>query len=347
MIGSQAISLLEAFHEPSLLVTGNGLVLRANRSLKRMLKSDIENRVIFDFANSTNNIQLGTYLVRCLGSGEPLVGSLRLLVDGSTFDLQCRGNAVRLSNGPVVLLRLSDADETRFSALTKTVAELKEELQRRRRSEAMLEESVRERVLLHRELEHRVKNNMQMLAALLSGAEREAASPEAKAALQDASLRFSAVRTVQQLLYRSVDLETIDAQSLVNTLVEAITILSPQPMQTKINVEPIDLPIESGVPIGLILNELLTNAVKYGCPLTGAQEVGVDFVSCEDKIRLAVQDNGPGFDLSETLKRASGIGLVRALLRQLGGSFEVMRIGGSLCIATFPMPQGSLSRSRM
>jgi len=146
------------------------------------------------------------------------------------------------------------------------------------------------------------------------------------------------VRTVQQLLYRSDDLEAIGSQPMVRTLIEAVRALSVEPMQTEVNIEPIDLPIQSAVPIGLILNELLTNAVKHGQPAAGTQRLRVDFVRYEDKIQLAVQDNGVGFDPQVSHKRASGIGLVRGLLRQLGGSLEVERGGGSRCIATFPAP---------
>lgn len=345
MIGSQAAGLLEALHEPAMLLDRDGLVLRANRALKRVIGSEIADCAIFDLTDDDATAQLHRYLGRCRGSGDPLVGSICLRLEHRTLHIQCQGSAVRFDDVNLVLLRLSDSDEPRFSALTKTLAELREELKRRRRSEAMLEESVRERLLLHRELEHRVKNNMQMLSALLSGAERETDSPEAKAALRDASLRFSAVRTVQQLLYRSDDLETIGSQPLVNTLMDAISSLSPEPLQTELNVEPIDFPIESAVPIGLILNELLTNAVKYGRPPTGAPKVCVDLVSNGDKISLAVQDNGLGFNLSESVKRASGIGLVRGLLRQLGGAFEVKRAGGSCCLATFPVPRGTVLKS--
>ncbi len=346
MISSQAAGLLEALHEPAMLLERDGMIVRANRALKRLLGSEVAERTIFDLTVDDAG-KLDRYLGRCLGSGDPLMGSMRLRAEGRILKIQCKGSAVRFEDENLVLLRLSDSGEPRFAALTETLVELRQELKKRRRSEAMLEEAVRERELLLRELEHRVKNNMQMLSGLLSGAEREASSPEAKAALKDASLKFSAVRTVQQLLYRSDDLEMVNSQPLVRTLIEAIATLSTEPMRTAVNVEPIDLPIDTAVPIGLILNELLTNAVKYGRPPSGTQQLCVDFVCHEDKIRLAVQDNGLGFDPSESLKRASGIGLVRGLLRQLGGSFAVERAGGSRCIVTFPVPQGAVMRNKL
>lgn len=322
----------------------DGIIVHANRALTRLFGSEITERALSEFSDDDAG-KFGRYLERCRGSGDPLIGSMHLRVEGHTRKLQCKGNTVRFDDENLVLMRLVDSGAPRFAALTDTLVELRQELKNRRRSEAMLEESVREREVLLRELDHRVKNNMQMLSALLSGAERESSSAEAKAALKDAALKFSAVRTVQQLLYRSDDLVAIGSQPLIGTLVEAVSTLSTEPMQTVVNVEPIDLPIECAVPMALILNELLTNAVKHGRPGSGTQKLSVNFVCREDMVRLAVQDNGLGFDPPVSRKRASGIGLVRGLVRQLGGSFEVERAGGSRCVATFPAPQGTPMRN--
>ena len=343
MIGSQAAALLEALNEPAMLVSRSGIVVRANRALARLLGRNITDTPLFSLLGSGAK-PFALYLERCLGSGEPLVGSISLSDNGDAQKIRCQGSAVRSEEDHLVLLRLTAESEPGFAALTRTVSGLREELRRRRRSEARLAESVRERELLLRELDHRVKNNMQMLSALLSGAVREADSLEAKAALKDASLRFSAVSAVHQLLYRSDNLGSISSEALVSTLTDAITTLSSEPPLLKMVVDPMDLPIDTAVPIGLILNELLTNAMKYGCPETGAQTLLVEFVLKAGTIDLSVHDNGQGFDLSETRKRASGIGLVRGLLRQLGGSLRVERRNGSRCTVSFPEPQAA-SRS--
>jgi two-component sensor histidine kinase len=339
VVGSQATALLDALHEPAMLVAQTGTILYANRALRRVYGRDLAQGRLAEILDPAS-ADPKPYLARCLGSGDALVGSLNLAIGGVVRKAQCKGSAVRGEGEPLILLRLTLSSEPRFAALSQSVAELTEELGKRKRSEAMLEESIRERELLLRELEHRVKNNMQMLSALLSGAEREASSAEAKAALKDASLRFSAVSAVQQLLYRSESLETIGSQALVSTLTNAVATIASDPLKMDADVDPMDLPIDVAVPIGLILNELLTNALKYGRPATGTQSVRVTFVRDAGRLRLCVADNGPGFDLSETRKRASGLGLVRGLLRQLGGAIEVQRSGGSHCIVSFPEPKG-------
>lgn len=343
-VGAPATALLDALPEPSLLLDRDATIVYANRAFLRLTSEGAAGRSLADFVEG-DLVQLDQYLQRCSGSGDGLAGSLKLSTTGGGRKMNCRGNALRWQDGQLTLLRLYPAGERRFAALSQTVAELKEELGRRRRSEALLEETVRDRELLLRELEHRVKNNTQMLSALLQGAERETTSTEAKATLKDASTRFAAVSAVQQLLYRSSNLATIRSRDLLETVTGAIAGFALGSLETHIKADPIDLPIDAAVPIGLILNELLTNAAKYGRPAEGTQRLLVEFESDGERIRMTVQDNGPGFDLENTTKRASGLGLVRGLLRQLGGSLEVSRMGGSRCDLTFPMPQDNSSTS--
>jgi two-component sensor histidine kinase len=330
----QTAALLEALHEPSLVVGRDGIVKCANRPAKQHMGIMVVEQPLSNLVVNPDAAHL--FLDRCFGSGQPLIGSLMLRTPGSPRKFNCRGSVFPAGGGRYVLLRLSNSGGQSFAALTRTVAELKVELKKRQRSEAILKETVHERELLFRELEHRVKNNMQMLAAMLHGAEREATSPEAKGALKDASMRFSAVRAVQQLLYRSETLTSISAEALVSTLIRAAETLAENGVETNVAVDPMQLPIETAVPIGLVMNELLTNAVKYGCPVEGAQTLRVSFTRKADQLEFVVEDNGPGFELSHARKRASGIGLVLGLLRQLGASIRVEREDGARCIVSFP-----------
>jgi two-component sensor histidine kinase len=244
-----------------------------------------------------------------------------------------------------VFLRLTRTDEERFKALSFKVEQLNTEIRERRRAQAILQETLRERELLLRELQHRVKNNMHMLAGLLAGAAREASSAEAKAALNETSLRFAAVSAVQQLLYSSDKLETIDSEALASTLFAAVVGISAAPVDPDMQVDPFDLPIQAAVPVALILNELLTNAVKHGKPAGARQALSLRLSLNSEKLSIEVRDNGPGFDLGVDKKRSSGIGLVRGLLRQLGGALEVRREDGACCIATIPARWAGAAKS--
>jgi two-component sensor histidine kinase len=94
------------------------------------------------------------------------------------------------------------------------------------------------------------------------------------------------------------------------------------------------LPNDTAMPLALILNELLTNAAKYGVTLNeGSIRVGL--TKCSESFVLSVEDDGPGFELEQVRRRSSGLGLVMGLARQLGGAFKVERTAGARCIVQF------------
>lgn len=336
------MALLEALSEPALLVR-NGEILGGNKAARALLGANLCGEPLARFhAGDSGGTE--AFLRRCAGSATPLVGRLLLASGGATDRWQARGSRVALADGPAVLVRLSRGDEERFRVLSRKVAELNEEVKHRRHTEAVLEEALGERDLLLRELQHRVKNNMHMLAAILNGAEREAAHPEAKAALRDASLRFAAVSAVQQLLYGSGDLAEIGSDGLVRTVAQAALVLAPNGVETSIEVDAFPVPIDAAVAVALIVNELVTNAVKYGHPAEGMQRITVKLTKSGETAQLVVADNGPGFRPGDAQRRASGLGLVRALMRRLGGSFEVEDASGARCIAQFPTPSSATDR---
>lgn len=331
-----AAALLEALSEVSLLLDDTGTILHANRAAMQLLGGSLTDRSIFSFHQGDAD-HLALFLKRCLGSQQPLVGTINLAADqGGKW--QCRGNAVASSASRVLLLRMGRTDEGKFEALSRKIAELNDEIRHRRRSEAILRETISERELLLRELQHRVKNNMHMLSGILHGAERDASSPEAKIALADAAGRFAAISAVQQLLYQSDNLNSISSTGVLATLVRAARSMAPPSAELQIEAEDLDLPIELAPSLALILNELLTNAVKYGLPPDSPQRIRLSLRSSGGKLELAVQDSGPGFRPDQGQRRASGLGLVRGLLRQLGGSLTVHYRNGACCVVLIPEP---------
>lgn len=343
-ISTDATALLEALSEPALLVGEDGVIIHMNRAAAAAA-GELRRGVPLSVFDNDESRGFHAYLNRCFGSRQPLVGAIAFGESGALRRFQCRGSLVTLERRRAVLLRLSRVDEERFAALTRKVEELNRELGERQRAKAVLEETLRERELLLRELQHRVKNNMHMLAAMLLSAEHEATSEEARSALRGASLRFSAVSAVQQLLYGSDSLEAVGSEALVSTLTRAALSMAPQKIESEVHVDPVDLPIDAAIPIALAMNELLTNSIKYGTPAEGKQKIRIEFVLRTGQIHIAVEDNGAGFTATDGRKRASGIGLVRGLLRQLGGSFSVEQEHGSRCVLRFPDPRSRPGRS--
>jgi PAS domain S-box-containing protein len=190
--------------------------------------------------------------------------------------------------------------------------------------------------VLLKELNHRVKNNMQMLQILLEDGARRARSPEAREVLEEASGRIIAMAAAQRVLYRTTDATRFDARDFLGTVCETARQTFPQELDLDCEAEPIQLSNDAAMPLALIANELLTNAVKYGLNGQRAGAVRVRLRREDESILFYVEDDGPGFDLQSVQRRSSGLALVQGLARQLGGKFEVTRTPGTRCSVRFP-----------
>jgi PAS domain S-box-containing protein len=193
----------------------------------------------------------------------------------------------------------------------------------------------RQRILLD-ELNHRVKNNLQMLHSLLRTAQRESNSDEAKLVLEDAAHRIGAIAAAQRVLYSAESATSFST----NEFLQAVCHAAQQAFagDVKIHVAPStgDLSNEISMPLALVLNELLTNAVKHGLKGRRHGSIKVQLSRVGERYDLTVEDDGSGFELRPSSRRSSGLGLVAGLARQLGGTFEVQRSLGARCIVSFP-----------
>jgi two-component sensor histidine kinase len=326
-----AKALLEALPEAALLLSRDGSILTSNRAARAFLGRDVTGEAL-SALHMGDRSALGHYIDRCFGTSSPLIGSIVLNHGDDPASCRLFGCRATLPGGAAVLLRLDPKEDGRFTALNRKVMDLHGE-------------SVAERELLLRELQHRVKNNMHMLDGILRGAEREARSQEAKDALRDVSLRIAAIGAVQQLLYSSDGIETIDSARLVEAVSKGALALARNEAKTRFEVDTFRIPIETAVTAALILNELLTNAVKYGQPASGAQQVAVEMTLADRQVTLTIADNGPGFAPQKSHRRASGVGLVKGLLRQLGGSLHIDSTPeGTTCRVGFPLPEREVRR---
>lgn len=198
-------------------------------------------------------------------------------------------------------------------------------------------------MVLLKELNHRVKNNMQMLHALLVAAQRETVSTEARNVLADATLRISAMAAAQKVLYEENQPTSFSARDFLQSVCATAQNSFGQRASIVVEEASGSLSNDMAMPLALIANELLTNAVKHGVNGSGNSSIRVGLRSDGDAYRLWVQDGGPGFAFTYSQrKRSSGLGLVEGLARQLGGSFIVERNGGARCAVLFPQKGAGL-----
>ena len=196
-------------------------------------------------------------------------------------------------------------------------------------AEEALTRSLREKETLLKEIHHRVKNNLQVISSLLMLQSDQSANPELRPLLLESVYRVRSMALIHQMLYGVMSLERVDFGDYARTLAQSLRSTLAPALRVRLDCASIELTVDVAVPLGLILNELLTNAFKYGKPLVVEEadwDVRVSLENLDGKeLRLIVADRGPGLPPSLRLQTASTLGLqlVRTLGRQLRARFEV------------------------
>lgn len=195
-----------------------------------------------------------------------------------------------------------------------------------------------EKEVLLKEIHHRVKNNLQIISSLLNLQTKNIEDTSMLSAMADGQNRIMAMALIHQKLYENKDISSINFMDYASQLLNQIAGLYPELSNVKREVvaNNIELDIDTAVPIGIILSELITNAYKYAFKNTEGSIV-ITLKQSEHDYQLEVQDNGPGLPIDFDLSKTSSIGLhlVRRLSRQLYGSSSYKYIDGSKFIITF------------
>ncbi len=197
-------------------------------------------------------------------------------------------------------------------------------------AQGQLQRSLDEKTVLLKEVHHRVKNNLQVVCSLLSmQIDTMADGSVAMAPLKEAHSRVVAMSLVHEYIYRSDTLADLDFSAYVTGLSERlfdVYCIDPSRIGLALEVEAINLTITDAIPCGLILNELVSNALKYAFPgdRTGVIRVSFARIGNED-VELTVADNGVGLPAGFSIEESPSLGLqvVRTLTRQLGAMLSV------------------------
>ena len=186
------------------------------------------------------------------------------------------------------------------------------------------------------ELNHRLKNNLQMLYGFLQIARHKTDNAEAREVLSDTSRRIGAMGAAQQVFYSVRSSTDISGQSFIEAVCANARAFFSNDVSIDYEATAGSLPKETAVPLALALNELLTNAAKYGANERGRVIINVELCQRAGEIVLSVQDQGRGFNLQDAQLRSSGLGLVMMLAQRLKGTFTVERRSGARCLLRFP-----------
>jgi two-component sensor histidine kinase len=190
-----------------------------------------------------------------------------------------------------------------------------------RASETSLQGALAHQEVLTREISHRVKNSLSIVAGLLSMQGRAAADPDLRQALDDARARVQTIASVHDRLWRTDEIHSVNLAEFMGELCEQLR-TSAKPGQTlTCDIAPVSVATDQAVPLGLLSNELVTNAFKYAYP-DGVGNVHLTIgPAAEGQLRLTVSDRGAGLppDFEAARSKSLGMKLIATLGRQLGG----------------------------
>ena len=216
-------------------------------------------------------------------------------------------------------------------------------LLRLHRSESALRRALAERELLLKEVNHRVKNSLQLVLSMLSLQGHRFKEPETRELFAKAISRVTAIAAIHERLYQDADPLTVEMHTyltgLCAELVRASGMEENAQASLQIEVEQMRLPTEHGVAVALVVNELVMNALKHAQPASGTAQIEVRLLRHgTGQVRLTVADNGNSPEQSSSEVAGLGTQLIRMLARQLNGTVSIERAAGTYAVhVIFPL----------
>lgn len=209
-----------------------------------------------------------------------------------------------------------------------------EDITERKRAEEAIQRLLEEKEILLQEVHHRIKNNMHIISSLLALQSSMLDNPPARQALKEMGERIESMMIVYDQLYRSEDYRYLGLQNYLSILIDSIRATwkeASERVKLLKEIDTIRTPTTLSFQIGLILNELVTNAFKYAFPDGRSGTIRVVVRQQDDQLVLSVLDDGVGLPESLDLQQPTGFGLrlVQILTRQLKGSLQVQRQDGT------------------
>lgn len=215
----------------------------------------------------------------------------------------------------------------------------------RRQAEEQVRAALKEKEILLKEIHHRVKNNLQVISSLLSLQVETVKDEAILEVFRESQNRVRAMALIHESLYGTGDLARIDMRGYFTRLGGHLLRsygLRPEAIELDLDVEDVALSIDAMVPCGLIMNELVSNAVKHACAGGRQGRIRISLHHGPERhLTLQVSDTGPGFPSEFNLEGAESLGLrlVNALTRQLHGTLTIAHGLGASVTVTFPDPR--------
>ncbi|MCX6684933.1 MAG: PAS domain S-box protein [Methanoregula sp.] len=337
----------------------NGIVKFGNRRLAEMWGGSIEeilNRPLTDFVHpDAMHAVVDRYQQRMAGKIPPLIYDTTLQhKDGSRLPAELNAGLVQYEEKPADLVIIRDITERkkieqelkeltqdlakkvkeRTADLERTTVLLQDEIIYHQDSEKKIQASLDEKVILLHEIHHRVKNNLQIIISLLNLQSRYIVDEQTQRLIRESQNRVRAMALVHEKLCSSTDISKIDLDDYIrflgNNLFGFYGVKGKRIILTT-DIRDILVDINTAIPVGLIINELVSNTLKYAFPEGRKGEISIAIKREDHILSILIKENGIGIpaDLDWRNAKSLGLRLVISLVEQLQGTIELDRSAGT------------------
>jgi two-component sensor histidine kinase/GAF domain-containing protein len=242
---------------------------------------------------------------------------------------------------------LEELVKARTAELEAVNEKLLQEIADRMQAEEQLKASLQEKDVLLREIHHRVKNNLQIVSSLLHLQTQKVEDQQILMMFRESQNRVKSMALIHERLYRSGNLARVHIAEYIRDL--AYYLLhsydaASRSISLRMNIDNVSLDLDTAIPCGLIINELVSNVLKHAFPPGRAGEIGIGLHSDNgDQLILVVADNGVGFppDVDILNTQSLGLLLVNNLVKQLDGAIQFQHNDGTQVRITFTEPNHS------
>ncbi|MCJ7499415.1 sensor histidine kinase, partial [bacterium] len=225
--------------------------------------------------------------------------------------------------------------------ITRDITELKKTEEALIKSEEQLRASLGEKEILLKEIHHRVKNNLQVISGLLDLQAHHIGDPAGREIYKESQNRVITMALIHEELYRSANLSQVDFSEYIQNLCENLMIsygVNRKRIKLDISAEKTDMVVDTAIPCGLIINELITNTLKHAFPNKRKGTISLSFKQLKNKsYLLTVSDDGIGMPRNVDINKTKTLGmqLITVLVGQLGGTLKIKRREGTSFMINF------------
>lgn len=316
--------IFEGSRDAIILADPTGKAVEANEaaaSLTGRSREGLLNLPVLDFFSEDSRGQAKPLLEGAM-NGEPASGEGWFDQPDGRSAVEYAAKSVRIGDAPYLLFSARDISE-------------------RKQAQDRIQASLREKEILLKEIHHRVKNNMQIISSLLNLQADYVVDNQAKDLFIESRNRIASMALVHEELYRSKDMSRVELRDYVEKLLPRLLYSygGEKEIQQMIDVDEARVTIRQAIPLGLIINELVTNSLKHAFTDRDHGVIGVSIRQSDGRAHVRVHDDGVGLppilDIEKT--QTLGMQLVTGLISQLYGELRVEREGGTAFCIDFPL----------